>query len=38
MPHPLDTQDQKQRQANRAYLEQWMDRFVTSRLQIVNAS
>ena len=38
MPHPLDTQDQKQRQANRAYLKQWMDRFVTSRLQIVNAS
>ncbi|MBD1860125.1 MULTISPECIES: CO2 hydration protein [Trichocoleus] len=36
MPHPLDTEDPKQRQANRAYLEKWMDRFIPSRLEIVN--
>lgn len=35
-PYPLDTQDGEQQQANRAYLEQWMDRFVTSRLPQVN--
>lgn len=35
-PHPLDTTDIEQRQANRVYLENWMDRFVTSRLQTVN--
>ena len=38
MPYPLDTQDPKQRQANRTYLENWMDRFITSRLQNVNAA
>jgi CO2 hydration protein len=36
MPYPLGTEDLKQRQANRAYLEKWMDRFITSRLEIVN--
>jgi CO2 hydration protein len=35
-PHPLNTTDPEQRQANRAYLEQWMDRLVASRLQAVN--
>lgn len=35
-PHPLDTKDSQERQANRAYLEQWMDRFRTSRLLEVN--
>ena len=35
-PYPLDTKDLQQRQANRAYLEQWMDRFKTSRLQEIN--
>ena len=35
-PYPLDTKDSQQRQANRVYLEQWMDRFKTSRLQEVN--
>ncbi|MGC9502564.1 CO2 hydration protein [Baaleninema sp.] len=35
-PHPLNTTDIEQRQANRAFLEQWMNRFVTSRLEIVN--
>lgn len=32
MPHPLNTTDPEQRQANRAYLEGWMDRFIESRL------
>ncbi|NJP09362.1 MAG: CO2 hydration protein [Leptolyngbyaceae cyanobacterium RU_5_1] len=32
MPHPLDTTDSAQRQANRVYLEAWMNRFVSSRL------
>ncbi|MCU0526843.1 MAG: CO2 hydration protein [Elainella sp. Prado103] len=31
-PFPLTTTDPEQRQQNRAYLENWMDRFVTSRL------
>ena len=35
-PYPLDTADAKEKQANRAYLEGWMDRFVTSRLREVN--
>jgi CO2 hydration protein len=35
-PHPLNTTDPEQRRANRAYLEQWMDRLVASRLQAVN--
>jgi len=36
MPHPLGTEDPAQQKANRAYLEGWMDRFVTSRLIAVN--
>jgi CO2 hydration protein len=32
MPHPADTPDLAQRQANRLYLEGWMDRFIDSRL------
>ncbi|WP_017662618.1 CO2 hydration protein [Baaleninema simplex] len=35
-PHPLDTTDIEQRKANRAFLEQWMNRFVTSRVEVVN--
>ncbi|MBD2042419.1 CO2 hydration protein [Microcoleus sp. FACHB-672] len=35
-PHPLKTSDPKQRQANRAYLENWMNRFTASRLAEVN--
>ena len=35
-PHPLDTADPQQQRANRAYLEGWMDRFLTSRLSAVN--
>lgn len=35
-PYPLETTDLQERRANRAYLEQWMDRFIYSRLQVVN--
>lgn len=35
-PHPLNTSDPKQQQANRAYLESWMNRFTESRLAEVN--
>ena len=35
-PHPLDTQNLSERQANRQYLEQWMNRFITSRVRDVN--
>lgn len=35
-PHPLDTTEPEQQAENRAYLEYWMDRFVTSRLNDVN--
>jgi hypothetical protein len=35
-PYPLSTTDPAQQQANRAYLTQWMDRFVDSRLSAVN--
>ncbi|MBP0017818.1 MAG: CO2 hydration protein [Cyanobacteria bacterium SBLK] len=31
-PHPLDTEDPEQKEANRAYLRGWMNRFLTSRL------
>jgi len=34
-PHPLDTTDPKQQKANQSYLENWMNRFVESRLQAV---
>jgi CO2 hydration protein len=35
-PHPLDTDDLQQAKENRQYLEQWMDRFVHSRIQDIN--
>jgi CO2 hydration protein len=35
-PYPLDTTDPEQKQANRTYLEGWMDRFLSSRLADVN--
>jgi CO2 hydration protein len=35
MPHPADTQDPKEQQANQKYLEGWMDRFLISRLENV---
>jgi CO2 hydration protein len=31
-PHPINTTDPQQQAANQAYLENWMDRFMTSRL------
>jgi CO2 hydration protein len=37
-PYPLDTSDVEQQKANRAYLENWMNRFTTSRLLDVNLS
>ncbi len=35
-PYPLDTTEEEQQQANRAYLKQWMNRFIPSRLLTVN--
>ena len=35
-PYPLDTADPDQQQANRRYLENWLDRLISSRLQSVN--
>lgn len=35
-PYPLNTNDLEQRQANRVYLEQWMDRLISSRLKTLN--
>lgn len=32
MPHPTETADAEKQQANRQYLEAWMDRFLNSRL------
>lgn len=32
MPHPIDTQDLKEQQANRKYLEGWMDKLLESQL------
>ena len=37
-PYPIDTADPTQQEANRVYLENWMNRFVTSRLSDVNTS
>lgn len=37
-PYPLHTLDSEQQQANRAYLETWMNRFLTSRLPNVQRS
>jgi CO2 hydration protein len=36
-PYPLDTSEPVEKEKNRAYLEDWMDRFRHSRLQDVNA-
>ncbi|NEP75493.1 MAG: CO2 hydration protein [Okeania sp. SIO2G4] len=35
-PHPLDTENPEEQAANQAYLEAWMDRFLTSQIQVVN--
>jgi CO2 hydration protein len=35
-PYPIDTTDLMQQKANRAYLEKWMNRFLTSRILDVN--
>lgn len=35
-PYPLDTTNPEHQQANRVYLERWMDRFLHSRLLSVN--
>ncbi|VXD16769.1 CO2 hydration protein [Planktothrix serta PCC 8927] len=35
-PHPISTTDPEQKQANRIYFENWMDRFLNSRLGEVN--
>jgi CO2 hydration protein len=35
-PYPLDTDDLQQAKENRQYLEQWMDRFVNSRIRDIN--
>lgn len=37
MPYPLDTRNPDEQEANRVYLEKWMDRFMTSRLRDVQA-
>ncbi len=34
-PYPLQTTDPEQQQVNQSYLETWMNRFLTSRLQAV---
>lgn len=35
-PHPFATEDKTEQKANREYLENWLDRFVTSRVENVN--
>lgn len=37
-PYPLDTDRPEEKMANRRYFEQWMNRFLTSRLLDVNQS
>ncbi len=37
MPYPADTEDPKEQELNRVYLEKWMDRLQTSRLMDVNS-
>jgi CO2 hydration protein len=37
MPYPLDTDELSEQKANQKYLEGWMDRLKTSRLQEVNS-
>ena len=36
MPYPVDTQEPSEQEANRVYLEKWMERLKTSRLLDVN--
>ncbi|WP_341526632.1 CO2 hydration protein [Nostoc sp. UHCC 0302] len=36
MPHPVDSQDPSEQNANRVYLEKWMNRLQTSQLEVVN--
>jgi CO2 hydration protein len=36
MPHPLDTQNPDEQKANRVFLQKWLDRLKTSRLEAVN--
>ncbi|MGL5032443.1 MAG: CO2 hydration protein [Microcystaceae cyanobacterium] len=35
-PYPLNTENLKERQTNRQYLENWMNRFITSRIEAIN--
>jgi CO2 hydration protein (ChpXY) len=37
LPHPLDTAELPQQQANRAYIESWVDRLAESRLLSVQS-
>ena len=37
MPYPVDTEEPSEQKANQKYLEGWMDRLKTSRLQQVNS-
>jgi hypothetical protein len=37
MPYPVDTDEPSEQKANQKYLEGWMDRLKTSRLQQVNS-
>jgi CO2 hydration protein len=37
-PYPVDSADLEQQRTNKAYFEAWMDRFLNSRLQDVQAS
>ncbi len=37
MPYPLDSQDPAHQKANQVYLEQWMDRLITSQLLKANS-
>jgi CO2 hydration protein len=36
LPYPMDTEDQSEQNANRVYLEKWMDRLRTSQIMEVN--
>ncbi|WP_413175435.1 CO2 hydration protein [Anabaena azotica] len=36
LPYPMDTEDQSEQNANRVYLEKWMDRLKTSQILEVN--
>ncbi|MCX7594975.1 MAG: CO2 hydration protein [Fischerella sp.] len=37
MPYPADTQDPEEQRLNQVYLQKWLDRLETSRLQEVNS-